>query len=88
MLEHCLRYKRISIKKDSFNKGQKRAAFFQCGARAPLVHPLSYTTGYYSLLIERQVSFKIEHYQHYPPGWEEFPLNEDPNTVEEKMNAT
>ena len=77
MLEHCLRYKRISIKKDSFNKGQKRAAFFQCGARAPLVHPLSYTTGYYSLLIE-----------HYPPGWEEFPLNEDPNTVEEKMNAT
>ena len=28
MLEHCLRYKRVSTEKDIFGKGQKRAAIF------------------------------------------------------------
>ena len=43
MLEHYLRYKRVSTEKDIFGKGQKRAAIFS-GRCAHTLDPRSYAT--------------------------------------------
>ena len=44
LLQHCFRYKRTSVEKGVFEKGQERAAIFQGGARAPLAPIPSYPT--------------------------------------------